>query len=97
VSRFRIETELTIHALEVKMPLAEMKTTYRDRGEGSTSKLSTYKDGARILLVIVNLIKQERPLLLFFILSAVLFVVAVVLGVPLMVEFRTPAHGETTL
>lgn len=87
-SGFEIETELTIHALEVKMPLAEMKTTYRDRGEGSTSKLSTYKDGARILLVIVNLIKQERPLLLFFILSAVLFVVAVVLGVPLMVEFR---------
>jgi glycosyltransferase involved in cell wall biosynthesis len=87
-SGFEIETELTIHALEVKMPLAEMKTPYRDRAEGSTSKLSTYKDGARILLVIMNLIKQERPLLLFFILSVLLFLVAVILGIPLFIEFR---------
>jgi glycosyltransferase involved in cell wall biosynthesis len=87
-SGFEIETELTIHALEVKMPLAEMKTPYRDRAEGSTSKLSTYKDGARILVVIVNLIKQERPLLLFFILSVALFVLAIILGIPLLIEFR---------
>jgi len=87
-SGFEIETELTIHALEVKMPLAEMKTPYRDRAEGSTSKLSTYKDGARILVVIMNLIKQERPLLLFFILAMLLFLLAVTLGVPLFIEFR---------
>jgi hypothetical protein len=65
-----------------------MKTPYRDRAEGSTSKLNTYKDGARILVVIVNLIKQERPLLLFFILSVLLFLLAVILGVPLFIEYR---------
>jgi glycosyltransferase involved in cell wall biosynthesis len=87
-SGFEIETELTIHALEVKMPLAEMTTPYRDRAAGSTSKLSTYKDGARILVVIVNLIKEERPLQFFCILSILLFITAIILGIPLLVEFE---------
>lgn len=87
-SGFETETELTIHALELKMPLAEMDTPYRDRGEGSTSKLSTYKDGVRILMAIMTLIKEERPLEFFLLLSIVLFLTAIVLGFPLLVEFE---------
>jgi glycosyltransferase involved in cell wall biosynthesis len=87
-SGFETETELTIHALELKMPLAEMDTPYRDRGVGSTSKLSTYKDGARILVAIVTLIKEERPLQFFLLLGVLLFLTAIVLGVPLVIEFQ---------
>ena len=87
-SGFETETELTIHALELRMPLAELDTPYRDRGEGSTSKLSTYKDGLRILLAIVTLIKEERPLQFFVLLSTILFVVAIALGIPIFIEFR---------
>ncbi|SFR96670.1 Glycosyltransferase, catalytic subunit of cellulose synthase and poly-beta-1,6-N-acetylglucosamine synthase [Granulicella pectinivorans] len=87
-SGFETETELTIHALELRMPLAEMETQYRDRAEGSSSKLSTYKDGARILLTIVTLIKEERPLQFFTVISLVVFVTAMVLGFPLVLEFH---------
>jgi glycosyltransferase involved in cell wall biosynthesis len=87
-SGFETETELTIHALELRMPLAEMDTPYRDRGEGSSSKLSTYKDGAGILLTIVTLIKEERPLQFFTVISFIVFVTAMVLGIPLILEFR---------
>jgi glycosyltransferase involved in cell wall biosynthesis len=87
-SGFETETELTIHALELRMPLAEMETPYRDRAEGSTSKLSTYKDGMRILLTIVTLIKEERPLQFFSIIASVVFLAAMILGIPLIVEFE---------
>ncbi len=87
-SGFETETELTIHALELRMPLAEMTTQYRDRAEGSSSKLNTYKDGARILLTIVTLIKEERPLQFFTIIGSIIFILATVLGFPLILEFR---------
>lgn len=85
---FEIETEFTIHALELRMPLGELDTPYRDRGEGSTSKLSTYKDGSRIFLTILHLVKEERPLQFFSLISVVLFVISIVLGFPLFLEFR---------
>ena len=85
---FEIETELTIHALELRMPLGELPTPYRDRGEGSTSKLSTYKDGARIFLTILHLVKEERPLQFFSLIALLLFFTSVVLGLPLITEFR---------
>jgi glycosyltransferase involved in cell wall biosynthesis len=87
-SGFETETEFTIHALELRMPLGELETPYRDRGEGSTSKLSTYKDGARISLTILHLVKEERPLQFFTLISVVLFVTGIVLGFPLFLEFR---------
>ena len=87
-SGFETETELTIHALELRMPLAEMDTPYRDRGEGSSSKLSTYKDGSRILLTIVTLVKEERPLQFFTVISVLVFTTAMILGIPLLIEFR---------
>jgi len=87
-SGFETETELTIHALELKMPLGEIETPYRDRGEGSTSKLNTYKDGARILATIVALVKDQRPLQFFTISGAILFVLGVGLSVPILIEFH---------
>ena len=87
-SGFETETEFTIHALELRMPLGEVETPYRDRGEGSSSKLSTYKDGARIFLTILHLVKEERPLQFFTLISVILFVTGVVLGFPLFLEFR---------
>ncbi len=87
-SGFETETEFTIHALELKMPLGELETPYRDRGEGSASKLNTYRDGVRILWTIVNLIKDQRPLQFFSVLAAFLFTAGVGLSVPIFFEFH---------
>ena len=62
---FEIETELTVHALELRLPVAEVETVYKSRPEGSFSKLNTYRDGARILITILRLFKSERPLAFF--------------------------------
>lgn len=85
---FEIETELTIHALELRMPIAEIVTSYRERPPSSASKLSTFRDGWRILRTIVTLIKEERPLRFFALLGFVLAVVALVLAWPVFVEFQ---------
>ncbi len=84
---FEIETELTVHALDMRMPVGELRTAYSDRAPGSTSKLSTFKDGFRILLLIGVLIKEERPLAFFAALSALLFGGAVVLAVPILLTY----------
>jgi glycosyltransferase involved in cell wall biosynthesis len=87
-SGFEIETELTIHALELSMPLGEMDTPYKDRPEGSTSKLRTYSDGLRILRTIVLLVKDERPLIFFASAGLILFLVGCCLSIPVFVEFH---------
>lgn len=84
---FETETELTVHALELRMPLAEVETPYKDRPPGSVSKLSTYKDGFRILWMITRLVKEERPMQFFGIAAAVLAVLALALGIPVVVTF----------
>jgi glycosyltransferase involved in cell wall biosynthesis len=86
-SGFEIETELTVHALHLAMPIAERDAPYRSRPEGSTSKLSTYKDGFRILLTIVVLFKEEKPLLFFGIVSLALCLLSFGLGLPLLIEY----------
>ena len=86
-SGFEIETELTVHALELKMPVAEIETPYGARPEGSTSKLSTYGDGARILKLILKLYKHEKPLAFFGVLSAVLAFLSIGLAVPIILEW----------
>ena len=83
-SGFEIETEISVHALELKMPVSEIETPYFARGEGSTSKLSTYRDGWRILLTIISLFRTEKPLLFFGLIGATLAVLATILGVPLI-------------
>ncbi len=84
---FEIETELTIHALEQKLPVAEMDCNYRSRPLGSLSKLNTIQDGLRILKVILVLIKDERPLVFFSLLSLFFLIFSLVLGVPIFLNF----------
>ena len=86
-SGFEIETELTVHALSSRIPMQEVDTDYFARPFGSVSKLSTIKDGVRILLMIVNLVKDERPMLFFSTISAVFFVLSLVLGVPVISHY----------
>ncbi|OYY72358.1 MAG: glycosyl transferase [Sphingomonas sp. 28-63-12] len=84
---FEIETEISVHALELKMPVAEIATPYFARPEGSVSKLSTYRDGWRILRMIVTLYRIERPMLFFGAIGAMLGLAAVILSVPLIVTY----------
>jgi hypothetical protein len=81
---FEIETELTVHALELRMPVAEVETVYKARPEGSFSKLNTYRDGWRILMTIMRLFKSERPLSFFGIGFLACFLLSVGLAVPLV-------------
>ncbi|MBC2668152.1 glycosyltransferase family 2 protein [Novosphingobium piscinae] len=81
---FEIETEISVHALRMRMPVAEVETAYFARPEGSSSKLSTYRDGVRILSTILNLVRLERPLLFFGLIAAFLAIVAVLLAIPLV-------------
>jgi len=84
---FEIETELTVHALELELPVAELSTPYYARPDGSTSKLSTWRDGLRILATIVRLYRSERPLGFFSAIGIVLAAVSFVLAVPIVVTF----------
>jgi len=84
---FEIETEISVHALELRMPVAEMVTRYGARPEGSTSKLSTYRDGWRILSTILTLFRIERPVLYFGSLGAILALIALALAAPLVVTY----------
>lgn len=84
---FEIETELVVHALEMQLPTAEMAAPYRDRAEGSSSKLHTFRDGFRILRLIAQLVKEERPVEFFGLLGAIAAIVATVLGTSVVVEF----------
>ncbi|MES2291082.1 MAG: glycosyltransferase family 2 protein [Pseudomonadota bacterium] len=84
---FEIETEISVHALELKMPTAEIVTAYAARPEGSVSKLSTYSDGWRILRTIAMLARFERPLAFFGFIGLVFALMAVILAVPLVVTY----------
>lgn len=84
---FEIETELTIHALELRMPIGEIETAYKERPPASESKLNTFRDGWRILRTIITLIKEERPLKFFGLLGVALAVISVVLAWPIFITF----------
>jgi glycosyltransferase involved in cell wall biosynthesis len=84
---FEIETELTIHALELDLPVAEIRTPYYARAEGSQSKLDTWRDGVRILLTIFRLYRSERPLSFFSGLAVALALVSIGLAIPILVTF----------
>jgi Glycosyl transferase family 2 len=86
-SGFEIETEFTVHALEMRMPIAEMRTSYRSRPVGTASKLRTYTDGLRILRMIVRLMKQERPLQFFGACGGLMLLLGIGLGIPVILEF----------
>lgn len=84
---FEIETELSIFALQCQMRIGEISAPYRSRPQGSFSKLRTFRDGFKILAMILQLLFTERPLFVFGIASILCFAVALILGVPLVVEF----------
>jgi len=84
---FEIETEISVHALELRMPVGEVETRYFARPEGSASKLSTYSDGFRILNTIVTLYRIERPLLFFGAIGGLLALLALALGIPLAITY----------
>ncbi|HEX2655268.1 MAG TPA: glycosyltransferase family 2 protein [Xanthobacteraceae bacterium] len=84
---FEIETELTIHAIELGMPVAEIATPYYSRPEGSASKLNTWRDGLRILWTIARLYKSERPLPFFAGIGFVLGLASVVLSIPVFLTY----------
>jgi hypothetical protein len=84
---FEIETELTVHALELELPVAEIPTPYYARPAGSVSKLSTWRDGLRILATIGRLYRSERPLPFFSAIGVVLAAVSVALAIPIVITF----------
>lgn len=84
---FETETEISVHALELAMPVGEVVTAYGARPEGSHSKLSTYGDGWRILKTILHLFRIERPVLFYGGLSVLLAIIAVILSIPLAITY----------
>ena len=86
-SGFEIETEMSVHALELRMPVDEVETAYAARPEGSESKLSTFSDGWRILKTIVTLYRIERPVLFYGSIGAFLIAIALGLSIPLVITY----------
>lgn len=84
---FETETELTVHALELRLPIAEVMTPYRERPPASSSKLRTIPDGIRIMRLIIRLIREERPLEFFSGMAGLLAVLSVVLAVPVIGDY----------
>jgi hypothetical protein len=84
---FDIETEITVHALELSLPIGHIEGAYRKRPPGSVSKLSTYRDGLKIMWLILVLIKHERPIQLFSACAALLIAAAIILGAPVVATY----------
>jgi glycosyltransferase involved in cell wall biosynthesis len=84
---FEIETEISIHALTLNLPIREIDTPYRSRPQGSISKLNTYRDGWQILAAIVTLFREEQPLTFFSLVGSAFILVALILIYPVVIEF----------
>lgn len=84
---FEIETEMTIHAVDKNYKLVEIPVTYRDRPEGSVSKLNTYSDGFKVLKTIATLFKEYRPAFFFNIFASIFLLISLVLGIPVFIEY----------
>jgi glycosyltransferase involved in cell wall biosynthesis len=84
---FEIETEISVHALELRMPVAEQVTAYAARPDGSESKLNTWRDGFRILNTILRLFRYERPLQFFGVIAGLFAVAAIIIAIPLLLTY----------
>ena len=84
---FEIETELTVHALELELPIGELRTPYYPRPDGSSSKLSTWRDGFRILRTVMRLYRSERPLALFTGIGLSLAGLSIGIAIPLLMTY----------
>lgn len=86
-SGFQIETEFTIHALDKRFRLVEVPIQYRDRPEGSESKLNTFSDGFKVIMTIVKMFKDYKPFLFFMLGFALFFILGLLVGLPVIIEF----------
>jgi glycosyltransferase involved in cell wall biosynthesis len=86
---FEIETELSIHAIDKNWRIAQVPITYRDRPDGSVSKLNTFSDGVKVLGMIFSLFKDYKPLGFFSILAVLFLIIGLILGIPIIIEFNT--------
>ncbi len=84
---FEIETELTVHAMSLRVPQVEVEVGFKDRAAGSESKLRTYHDGVRILSLIIGLIRHERPMMFYGIAGIVIALIGMIIGIPVVVDF----------
>jgi glycosyltransferase involved in cell wall biosynthesis len=84
---FGIETELTVHAVQLMMPMAEVETKYKERPVGSVSKLNTYRDGFKVLFTIAALVREERPLFFFSTIGLLLAIASLLVGVPVVLDY----------
>jgi hypothetical protein len=84
---FEIETELSVHALELALPVTEVETPYYARPEGSVSKLNTWRDGFRILGTILKLYRSEKPLRFFTVIGAFLVLISIGLAIPVIITY----------
>ncbi|MBV9330046.1 MAG: hypothetical protein JOZ55_00675 [Alphaproteobacteria bacterium] len=84
---FGVETELTVHAVRLLMPMAEVATLYKERPKGSASKLNTWRDGFRILFTIGGLMREELPLIFYSAIGLVLALSAVAIGIPVVLDY----------
>ena len=84
---FEIETEMTIHAVDKNFKLVEVPVNYKDRPEGSESKLNTYSDGFKVLKTIATLFKEYKPAAFFNIISIILFIISLIMGIPVVSEY----------
>jgi hypothetical protein len=91
---FEIETELTVHALQLRVPIAEIATPYKGRPLGSQSKLRTVQDGVRILSTIVRLVKEEGPFYFFSIVGLAFRIASLLSGFPVAVEYMRTASAD---
>ena len=84
---FETETEMTIHAIDKNFTLKEIPVQYRDRPEGSVSKLNTYKDGVKVIKTIATIFKEYKPGLFFNLISLLIFIIATILVIPVLIEY----------
>jgi len=87
VEGFGIETELTVHAVRMLVPMAEVPTRYKERPEGSASKLNTYRDGLRILFTIAGLTRRERPFVFYGGIFLLFALASLAIGLPIVFEY----------
>ena len=85
--KFEIETEMSLYALDKRYIIKEIPIVYRDRPEGSTSKLNTIDDGIKVVKTIIKMFKDYKPLKFFGIIAAILFLIGILIGLPVLIEF----------
>lgn len=85
--KFELETEMTLFALDKKFRIKEIPIVFRERPEGSESKINTVSDGMKVIKTIIKMFKDHQPLKFFTIIAAILFIIGIIIGMPVLFEF----------